>query len=206
MERTGTAHQERRPGPRTMRLAKREVTDPEQLRAIVDACPAVRIGAVDGEGVFVVPMSFGYDWEAGSEANADGDEDADASERPGDGANTAASNRPAPPRLTLWLHSAREGRKAAAFDQEPQVAVEMDVQEGVLGGSAACAYSYAYRSIMGTGRIRRVTRPEEKRHGLARIMVHLDPAAPTDFADAAVERTNVYRIDLDRFTGKENRR
>ena len=46
-----------------MRLAKREVREANALRAIVDSCQTVRVGAVDEEGMFIVPMSFGYDWE-----------------------------------------------------------------------------------------------------------------------------------------------
>ena len=174
--------------PRAMRLAKREITDPDALRAIVEACPIVRIGVVDNEGVFVVPMSFGYDWE-------------EVASTPG--ADAPAGDSSSHPRLTLWLHSAREGRKAAAFDAGGRVAIEMDIQDGVISGDFACAYSYAYRSIMGSGRITREDDPARMRHALARIMAHLAPDAPTDFADNAIARTNIYRIDVDHFTGKQ---
>lgn len=194
--------------PHPLRRAERAIADEEELRALVDACPTVRIGAVDAEGLFVVPMSFGYDWRGSREA--DGRAHA---------ARTAAWNAAAPsdtaacaaeePRLTLWVHSATTGRKAAAFDASPQIAIEMDVQDGVISGTAPCAYSYAYRSIMGTGRISRVDEDAGKRHGLARIMAHLAPethTAPEAFPDAVVARTNVYRIDVERFTGKRNAR
>lgn len=174
--------------PRAMRLAKREITDPDALRAIVEACPTVRVGAVDDEGVFVVPMSFGYEWDEAASAPC--------AEAP---ACTSSSH----PRLTLWLHSAREGRKAAAFDTGGRVAIEMDIQDGVISGDFACAYSYAYRSIMGSGRITREDDPARMRHALARIMAHLAPDAPTDFADNAIARTNIYRVDVDRLTGKQ---
>lgn len=82
-------------------------------------------GPLDEEGMFIVPMSFGYDW-------------ADP-ESPGNNAPT--------PRLALWVHSAPEGRKAELFNREPRVAIEMDIEDGVIEGPYACAYSYAYRSI-----------------------------------------------------------
>ena len=107
------------------------------------------------------------------------------------------------PRLALWVHSAGVGRKVDAFNREPRVAIEMDVQEGLITGTYACAYSYAYRSIMGTGTIHRIQGIEAKRYGLTRIMQHLAPEASTDFTDQALARANIYCIDIDRFSGKQ---
>ena len=38
---------------REMRLKKREITDPEILREILESCEVVRIGAMDEEGIDV---------------------------------------------------------------------------------------------------------------------------------------------------------
>ena len=163
-----------------MRLSKREVRDPEALHAIVEACRTVRVGVMDDEGMFIVPLSFGYDWA----------EDEDGT-----------------PRLTLWLHSAGAGRKAAAFmtggEDGVTVAIEMDCEDGLITGDFACAYSFAYRSIMGTGRVLAVTERTEKAHGLARIMDHMAPGTSCAFSDAALNRVAVWRIEVDRFTGKQ---
>lgn len=72
---------ENAPMHRPMRQASRQVRNIDQLHAIVEACHTVRIGALDEEGMFIVPMSFGYDW-------------ADP-ESPGNNAPT--------PRLALWV-------------------------------------------------------------------------------------------------------
>ena len=53
---------ENAPMHRPMRQASRQVRNIDQLHAIVEACHTVRIGALDEEGMFIVPMSFGYDW------------------------------------------------------------------------------------------------------------------------------------------------
>lgn len=171
---TNTPHNARRP----MRLSKREVTDPDQLHGIVDDCQTVRIALVDDEGPFIVPMSFGYDW-----------------------ANPEAEG--SLPSLTLWLHSAQEGRKADVFAAEPRVAIEMDVQEGVIEGTYACSSSFSYRSIMGMGTVRKVEDDESKRYGLSRIMEHLAPDIASEFSDKAVARCDIFRIDVDSFTGKQ---
>lgn len=164
---------------RPMRQAGRQLRSAGQLHDVVEACQTVRIACADEEGLFIVPMSFGYDWADPEEIDAD------------------------EPRLALWVHSAGAGRKADAFDHEPRVAIEMDVQDGVIAGTYACAYSYAYRSIMGTGTIHRIQGTEAKRYGLTRIMQHLAPEASAGFTDQALARTNIYCIDIDHFTGKQ---
>ena len=50
---------------REMRLKKREITDPEILREILESCEVVRIGAMDEEGMFIVPMNYGYEYVDG---------------------------------------------------------------------------------------------------------------------------------------------
>lgn len=163
-----------------MRLAKREVREASELRAIVDSCQTARVGAVDEEGMFIVPMSFGYDWELDESGT---------------------------PRLTLWLHSAGEGRKAAAFGANGSagvdVAIEMDCEDGVITGPYACSYSFAYRSIMGTGRIYPIASGEDKVYGLTRIMEHMAHGAPQALGPGVLDRTAVWRIDVARFTGKQ---
>ena len=163
---------------RPMRLTGREVKSASQLHAIVEACHTVRVALVDEEGPFIVPMSFGYDW-------AD----------PQDGVGE--------PRLALWVHSATAGRKADAFAGSPRVAIEMDVQDGVITGTFACAYSYAYRSIMGVGTVHKIQSADMKRYGLARIMEHLAPEAEPGFTDQALARCDIYCIDVESFTGKQ---
>ena len=46
---------------RPMRLAKREVRETEELRWILEDCDVVRIGLTDEEGMFIVPVNFGYE-------------------------------------------------------------------------------------------------------------------------------------------------
>ena len=161
--------------PRRMRLARREVTDLGELRAIVDRAKVLHVGSADAEGPFVVPMSFGYE--------VLGEKDGES-------------------RWVFWMHSAGEGRKADAWDADPVVALELDVPAEVIEGDFACAYSYAYESVMAVGCVSRVTGSEEKVRGLTRIMEHMAPGAPVSFSEAALERTVVWRAEASRLTGK----
>lgn len=48
---------------REMRLNKREIKDPEMLRSIIETCRVLRLGLTDSEGMFIVPVNYGYDLE-----------------------------------------------------------------------------------------------------------------------------------------------
>lgn len=187
-----------------MRLSKREITNAAALHAVVDQCRIVRIGAVDAEGMFVVPVNFGYEWR---EMEGPGDVmEFDSETLLADRADVDEDDLEAPglrPELTLYFHSAREGRKAEAFSQGADVAIEMDIDLGNITGGFACAYSRAYRSIMGTGRVEPVEDPAEKLRGLTLLMEHSAPGAPCEFSPESLERTAVFRIAVREFTGKE---
>ena len=70
---------------RQMRLEKREIKDPAELEKVLDACKVVRIGTMDAEGMFIVPVNFGYEFCQKERS------------------------------LKLYIHSAKEGRKAEAI-------------------------------------------------------------------------------------------
>lgn len=129
---------------RPMRLIKRRVTDVDAIKDIVDSAQVLHIGAMDGDGMFVVPVNYGYRWHK---------------ER--DGAEG----------LSFYLHSAREGRKAEAFfaggKGGVRVAIELEEDRGNITGTFACAYSRSYRSIMGSGIVFAVDDPSEKEQPLA---------------------------------------
>ena len=119
---------------REMRLAKREITDPEVLKEIVEECDTVRLGLTDAEGMFIVPVNYGYEF---TEENGKAE-------------------------LQLYFHGAAEGRKADALKSQSPVAVEMDCRHGIITGDYTCAYSYSYRSIMGNGTVTLLETFEEK--------------------------------------------
>lgn len=45
-----------------MRRKDRQVTDINELKNIIDACKVCRIGMVDGQGIYIVPVNFGYEF------------------------------------------------------------------------------------------------------------------------------------------------
>lgn len=163
---------------RKMRLGKREIRDMEIIRQILEECKVVRLGLCDEEGMFIIPVNFGYDI------------------RINDGKTE----------LALYIHGAGEGRKADLMRAGCKTAIEMDCGHELITGDYTCSYSFAYRSLMGNGLVRQLTDGQEKRYGLSRIMEHLAPGEEIDFTPEVMERTSVFRIDVTSFTGKERKR
>lgn len=112
---------------RMMRRADCEVTDPERIAAIIAACDIVEVAYADAEGLTIVPLNFGFDYEY-DEATG---------------------------KLTLWFHSAPRGRKldairAAAGGRLP-VAFTMQTDCEVVAGRTTCNWGEAFKSIVGNG-------------------------------------------------------
>ena len=51
---------------RMMRRADREVADPQQIDAIIATCKIVSLAYTDAEGITIVPLNFGYVFDAES--------------------------------------------------------------------------------------------------------------------------------------------
>lgn len=45
-----------------MRRKDREVTDVAELKSIIDTCKVCRIGIIDEQGIYIVPVNFGYEF------------------------------------------------------------------------------------------------------------------------------------------------
>ena len=155
-----------------MRRKDREIQDLEQLESILKECSVVRIAAQDQEGLFIVPVNFGYRLEG--------------------------------EKLTLLIHSAMEGRKAAAFRKGGTVAFEMDCGHALRTADIACGHSYAYRSIMGTGTVTEIQNLGEKQQALESIMAHLTGQS-WQVPPQGAERTAVFALEASQWTGKANR-
>ena len=75
-------------------------------------------------------------------------------------------------RGTLWLHSAREGRKIEILRRNPRVCLEFDLDFELKTGREACSWSARYRSALAFGTATIIDDPALKRRGLDVIMAH----------------------------------
>ena len=117
---------------RMMRRADREVADPQQIDAIIATCKIVSLAYTDAEGITIVPLNFGYVFDAESS------------------------------HLTLYFHGSATGRKMdavkAAGNALP-VAFEMATDCEVVEGHTLCNWGEAFKSIVGNGTSRYMPSP-----------------------------------------------
>lgn len=161
---------------RMMRRADREVTNPEQIAAIVAACDIVEVAYADAEGLTIVPLNFGFDYD---EATG---------------------------KLTLWFHSAPRGRKldairAAAGGRLP-VAFTMQTDCEVVAGRTTCNWGEAFKSIVGNGTASIIDNLDEARQGLALLMKQQAGMEHVEFTDQQVHAVTVWKVEADYLTAK----
>lgn len=105
--------------------------------------------------------------------------------------------------VELLFHGATEGRKATFFSQHSHVTFEIDVPEGMITGTYACAYSYAYRSVIGEGDVTLIQDSERKIRCLDLLLDHVTGnEEKREYSTSALERTNVYSLAVSSMTGK----
>ena len=80
--------------------------------------------------------------------------------------------------------------------------MELDCADGLIRGDYTCQYSMAFRSLMGSGKIRLLS-GEEKLRGLKLLMGHIAPESRISFSDQMVEAVHVYAIQMEEFRMKK---
>ena len=104
--------------------------------------------------------------------------------------------------LTLYLHSAKEGRKLDVLQQNDRVAfvLETDVSP-VSGGDIPCKYGEAYASVMGEGTAVLLDDPVQKIEAL-QILMKTQTGREFAFTPAMSDSVSVIRVNVDSSTAK----
>ena len=106
--------------------------------------------------------------------------------------------------LTLYFHSAREGRKLDIIRKNPLACVEMDCSYKVVVNAEACDFSAEYESVIGSGKIEILTDEDERREGLLSIMHKVAPGESFNLPENKLRPTEVFKLTVSEFTGKRN--
>lgn len=191
-----------------MRRRERQVTDEDVIDGIIEECTCCRLGMIDEEGVYIVPMSFGYD---AGEDKADKEQDeSDIKKEEKDTARKGEGRR-----RTLFFHGSREGRKARCLEGSSSndgeegkggVAVSFEMDTGYLLKRAdmACGHSAYYKSIMGKGIMQCVEDEAEKRKALNLIMEHTAGKGDWEFPAAMLHHVAVWKLEVEEISCKVN--
>ncbi len=152
-------------------MTKRElqVTDLNEIIAILDTAKVLRLGlAVDNEP-YVVPMNYGYVMEDG--------------------------------KLTLYLHSAQQGKKLDMLRANPKIFFELDCDWKSFEGEKPCQYGLSYSSVMGRGEAVLVEDVEEKMKAMT-VLMKTQTGKDFSFNEKLVSIVAVVRIDVSEYTAK----
>jgi uncharacterized protein len=102
----------------------------------------------------------------------------------------------------VYIHTAAQGKKIDFIQANPRVCIEFEHQVSLIrDDTQACKWSFKFKSVIGFGTISELIDPEQKQQGLDQIMRHYSDKAWT-FDPKAVEKTRVWRIELESLCGK----
>lgn len=160
-----------------MRLAGRAVDDDEWIAAVLDRRPMGALGLVDEGSPYVVNQLFVYD----------------ADER------------------AIFLHGAATGRTRSIVETGDPAEASLAVSEmgQLLPAEMPVDFDVEYASVVAFGDIRLVADRDRKRAALEQLMAKFAPQmTPGEdyepIADDSIDRTSVYRLDVEGWSGKRN--
>lgn len=104
--------------------------------------------------------------------------------------------------LTLYFHSAKEGRKTDILKKNNRVCFEMCLEgEPIFAEKTPCNSGYYYSCVHGFGKAEFITEPPEKCAALTNIVQHQAGVAPM-FTPAQANSVCVYKVTTSDFTAK----
>lgn len=157
-----------------MRRSDREVSNIDDIAAIVEKCDVCRI-ALNNDGYpYILPLNFGMLLK-------------------GD-------------RMELYFHGAMEGMKYELIEKDRRASFEMDCSHKLVAGieNEACTYSMEYESVIGRGYIEIL--PEREKHDALCILMKHYGKEDLVFNKAVMEKTKVFKLVVEKITGKTRRR
>ena len=157
-----------------VRRADRAVTDEEWIKSFLHHAPVGVLATVMGDQPFVNSNIFVYD-----EVNH-----------------------------AIYMHTARVGRTPANVNASKKVCFSISEMGRLLPADVALEFGVEYKGVMVFGTAQIITEPAEAEHGLQLLLdkycPHLQPGRDyRPITTDELKRTAVYRIDIDKWSGKQ---
>jgi nitroimidazol reductase NimA-like FMN-containing flavoprotein (pyridoxamine 5'-phosphate oxidase superfamily) len=156
-----------------VRRKDRQVTDEQWIRAMLRETALATLATLDGEQPFLHMNLFAFDED----------------------------------KQVIYIHTARLGRTRSNIIRNTRVCLGLSEMGRLLPADTALEMSVEYASVVVFGRASLVSDQSEARHGLQLLLdkyfAHLH--AGSDYrpiTDEELARTQVYRIEIDEWSGK----
>ncbi len=103
--------------------------------------------------------------------------------------------------LTLYFHSAKEGRKMDIWNRRREVCFAISREGMLCTAPSPCGYGYCYSSVIGWGAVEFIENAADKCNALSLLFGHQTGERVT-FSPQQAEAVCVYKIRCTRFTAK----
>ena len=161
-----------------MRRSDKEIHSQAEIDEILEAGEVCHLALRDEPFPYVVPLNYGYGRMPES---------------------FAAPGAPA-----LFFHGAATGRKIDLMKRDPRAAFVVDVDHELITDEEACRFTMYYRSVMGTGHIRFLEEPEEKRYAMNCVMHQYSGRDDWSLPDRALQAMAIYALVIEEMSGKRS--
>lgn len=108
-------------------------------------------------------------------------------------------------KLSLYFHSAKDGKKLELLQKSPIVGFELDTSHKLISAESACAFSFEYESIIGKGKLSMLSSSCEKRFALGRIMEHYTGNSEYSFSEEMLRAVCVLMLEVGEISCKANK-
>jgi nitroimidazol reductase NimA-like FMN-containing flavoprotein (pyridoxamine 5'-phosphate oxidase superfamily) len=108
----------------------------------------------------------------------------------------------------IYFHTATEGMKIDFIASNNQVCFEFEHDVRIIpNDAAACKWTFSFYSAIGFGIVEELTESHNKTHAFIQIMKHYSNRDWDflDFDGQLLEKTRLWRISIERITGKQSK-
>ena len=106
-------------------------------------------------------------------------------------------------KISLYFHSASEGKKLDLIRQNHHVCFEADCFHKILKAEHACAWSAAYASVMGEGEIVILAEEKQKIHALDALLKRYGFTGKPHYHEKELAAITALQIHVTSITGKQ---
>lgn len=103
----------------------------------------------------------------------------------------------------LYFHCANTGRKLDIIEKNNTVCFQMDVDHELVSAERACGYSMKFKSIVGYGKIHKVTGKDAKTEGMNCIMKQYTGKDQFDYEDKMLDVTTILKLEIEEIVAKK---